>query len=191
MSGTSENRLLSELNDKEFRDAYVVEHVKTGLAYQIRALRQSRGWSQDEFAQRSRKTQSGVARLEDPEYGKFSLTTLLSLASAFDVALLVRFVRFSELLQRTRDLSPTELNVASFDDDPWLRWIEGVTLVAGDSSQYIDLTQEPRLGLSISSGDLPPYTAQAESVVPDSTPGFVITHRKEMTHHSAETQTIE
>ena len=191
MNGRFEERLLTELQNKEYRDSFVEGHLRTGPAYQIRALRNARHWSQEELGKRIDTSQSAVARLENPDYGKFSLTTLLRLASAFDVALLVRFVRFSDLLQRTRDLSPTELNVESFDNDSWLRWSKGVTLFAGDSSQYIDLTQDPRLGLSISSTNLPVYTAQPESVERDRILGVVSTFGTEMTRHSTETETTQ
>ncbi len=120
MSGKSEKRLLLELRDKEYRDGFVEGHVRTGLAYQIRALREARNWSQEELGKRLGTSQSVVARLENPDYGKFSLTTLLKLASTFDVALDVRFTGFGELLETTRDLSPAALNAPSFDDDKGL-----------------------------------------------------------------------
>lgn len=118
MNGTSRNRLLGELRDKEYRDAYVEGHVRAGLAFQIRALRESRNWSQAEVGRRAgNKLQSVIARLENPDYGKFSLSTLLELASAFDVGLLVRFVPFSELLNQVSDLSIETLAVPNFDAD--------------------------------------------------------------------------
>ena len=120
MSGKSEKRLLLELRDKDYRDGFVESHVRTGLAYQIRALRDARSWSQEELGKQLGTSQSVVARLENPDYGKFSLTTLLKLASTFDVALQVRFTDFGELLARTGDLSPAALNALSFDNDKGL-----------------------------------------------------------------------
>lgn len=117
LSGDLDEPLLSKLRNKEYRDGFIESHIRTGLAYQIRELREARGWSQTELALRSNKKQSVIARVENPDYGKFSLSTLLELASAFDVALLVRFVPFTELVERTQDLSPSGLNVASFKDD--------------------------------------------------------------------------
>ena len=43
-------------------------------------------------------TQNAISRLESLHYGKATLTTLKRLAAAFDVALVVRFVPFSELV---------------------------------------------------------------------------------------------
>ena len=135
MNGKFEERLLTELEDKEYRDAIVEGHIRTGAAYQIRALRTSRDWSQEELGKRGDILQSGIARLENPDYGKFSLTTLLKLASAFDVALLVQFVSFSELLDRSRDLSPEGLNAPSYADDPVLHR-KGQITSTDDSAQY-------------------------------------------------------
>jgi hypothetical protein len=42
--------------------------------------------------------QNAISRLERPDYGKATLTTLRRLAAAMDVALIVRFVPFSELV---------------------------------------------------------------------------------------------
>jgi transcriptional regulator with XRE-family HTH domain len=121
MSGSWTQTLLEELSDKGFRDAYTAEDIKIGIASQIRALREARGWSQSELGQHTGKPQSAISRLEDPDYGRLSLKTLKELASAFDVALLVRFVSFSELVAWNRDLSPQALAVPEFaqDDALW------------------------------------------------------------------------
>ncbi|MGH6899454.1 MAG: helix-turn-helix domain-containing protein [Geminicoccaceae bacterium] len=117
MNGVSKQDPAEELSSKEFRDAFVAEHLKTGVAYQIRALREKRGWSQAELGRRAGKPQSAISRLEDPDYGRLSLKTLLELAAAFDVALLVQFAAFSELLKRFSNLSPEALAVPDFAHD--------------------------------------------------------------------------
>lgn len=109
-------RLFEKLKSKSYREAYVAEHVRTGIAYQIRALRTQRGWSQKKLAEEMGKPQSVVSRLEDPDYGKVSVKTVLDGAAAFDVALLVQYVSFPEFLRRTRDVSPEALRVDSFDE---------------------------------------------------------------------------
>src|SRR3954462_6877822 len=98
-------KLLAKLQRKSYRTAYVAEHVRRGIAYQIRALRDQRGWKQGELSERLKKPQSVVCRLEDPSYGKVSVQTLLEVAASFDVALQVRFVPFSTFLAQTRDLT--------------------------------------------------------------------------------------
>lgn len=121
MNVTFENKLLDKLRNKEFRGAYVSAHVRAGVAHQIRALRNERNWSQEELGNRSGKPQSVISRLEDPDYGKLSVQTLLDLASAFDVALMVGFVAFSEMLEKIQDVSPERLAVPNFSSDVFER----------------------------------------------------------------------
>jgi transcriptional regulator with XRE-family HTH domain len=109
--------MLEDFADKEFRHAFVEENIKTGLALQIRSLREKAGLSQPALARTAGKTQSVISRLEDPNYGKFTIRTLLDLARAFDVALLVKFVPFSKLLGELKDLSPAALAVNNYDDE--------------------------------------------------------------------------
>jgi len=112
---TVTKNLLNKLLRKSYREAYVEENVRTGVAYQIRALREKRGWSQKKLAQVLSKPQSVVSRIEDPDYGKLSIQTLLEVASALDVALLVQYVAFPEFIERMEDVSPEGLNRPSFD----------------------------------------------------------------------------
>jgi transcriptional regulator with XRE-family HTH domain len=82
----------------EARAKLVDSHVSKTLAFQLRALRDAEEWSQAELAERADMPQTAVSRLESPKYGKATLTTLKRLAAVFDVALVVRFVPFSELI---------------------------------------------------------------------------------------------
>jgi hypothetical protein len=113
--------LMKKLQRPAYRQAYLSEHVRRGIAYQIRALRDQRGWNQGAFSKHLSKPQSVVCRLEDPSYGKVTIQTLLEIASVFDVALQVRFVPFSVFLQSTRDVSASSMEVAKFQDDVGLK----------------------------------------------------------------------
>ena len=121
MNGNSKNRLLADLQDEEARKAYVEGHVRAGIAYQIRAMRDSKGWSQKELGQRMgnapQAAQAAIARLENPDYGRFSVSTLLDMASAFDVALMVRFVSYSDLLRLVTDAAPDTLAPVDYMHD--------------------------------------------------------------------------
>jgi transcriptional regulator with XRE-family HTH domain len=104
------------------RKQFVESHLAKTIAYQIRATRDRLGWSQQQLAGEVGMNQNAISRLESPEYGKPTLTTLKRLASALDVALVVRFVPFSELVDwvtttpRTiSGLSTESLAVADFD----------------------------------------------------------------------------
>lgn len=117
MSVISRLKLLVKLRDKEYRDAYVEEKVTTSLPFQIRALREQREWSQAELGNHADMRQNAISRLEDAENGTPSISTLLRLARAFDVALLVKFVPFSKLLDEFKDLSSDALEVPSFEKE--------------------------------------------------------------------------
>lgn len=104
------------LHSKEFRDAYMFEHIKTGVAYQIRAIRDEHKWTQSRLGEEAKKPRNVISRLEDPNYGQFSFQTLREIASAFNVALLVKFVPFSKLLQEYEDVSSEALVAPSVHD---------------------------------------------------------------------------
>src|SRR5690348_2150962 len=108
-------RFADELTDKELRDAYLSAQTRTKLTSQIREVRNQRGWSQGDFARKLGKPQSNVSqRLENREYGQFTLNTLFEIAAAFDCGLVVEFVPYEDFLRRTHDLTPAHLRVASF-----------------------------------------------------------------------------
>ena len=113
--------MVESLKDKEYRVLFVSEEIDTGLPYQIRAMRQDRGWSQEELAARTGMKQATISRVESVDYGRYSLQTLKRLASAFDVALTVRFAPFSVLVDAFVDLSDNDLRISSFSDDVGLR----------------------------------------------------------------------
>jgi transcriptional regulator with XRE-family HTH domain len=113
----SREALVNLLKDKNFRDSFVTTRVDGGTAFQIRYMREKEGWTQQELARRLGTSQNSVFRLESPNYGRANLTTLKRLASVFDVALVVRFVRFSELVDHVTNLSTESVTVDSFDED--------------------------------------------------------------------------
>ncbi|MGD0883577.1 MAG: helix-turn-helix transcriptional regulator [Thermodesulfovibrionales bacterium] len=113
--------LTEKLRDKEYRDAFVSSHINNGLPFQIRALREQRVWTQEQVAKISNKKQETICRLENPNYGNYTLGTLKEIASAFDVALVVRFVPFGELIEWDINLSSDSLEVVSFDEDPYFQ----------------------------------------------------------------------
>lgn len=125
---------INRLKRKGFRDAFVRSHLTHGLAHQIRTLRIQRNWTQEELAQKlGLKTQSAVARLENPSYGRLSIATLLKLSSVFDVALSVRFVSYGKFLYEREDVSPAELSAESFEVE-MPRIIEALEIAAHPTS---------------------------------------------------------
>lgn len=139
-------KTLSKLNTKTKREAFVRAHIQNGLAHQIRLLRKERNWSQAQLAHKiGASNQSAVARLENPAYGRYSLSTILKLADAFDVAALVKFASFGKLLAETADLSPAALCVRSYDEEGEAReaTMQSVRLCTFDKVITIDLNTPP------------------------------------------------
>jgi transcriptional regulator with XRE-family HTH domain len=124
-------KLLEKLQRKAYRHAYLAQHVRRGIAYQIRAMRDQRKWKQGTFAQALGKPQSVVSRLEDPDYGKVTLQTLLEVANVFDVALEVRFVSYSTFICNTRDVSIPSMCVPEFKSDLGLLGLSPISVRGG------------------------------------------------------------
>jgi transcriptional regulator with XRE-family HTH domain len=114
---TKRGRLWARFQSKLYRDAFVESHLSTNIAAQIYSMRAARKWTQEELAAVARMAQARISVMEDPSYRRFTLSTLKRLASAFDVALVVRFVPFSQLLEWSTSLTPERLAVPSYDGD--------------------------------------------------------------------------
>lgn len=105
------SRLLSlkRLTDKRVRAALVDSHLRNGIAFQIRSMRRGSNWTQEDLAREAGTKPTQITRIENPSYGSHTVATLRRIAAAFDVALVVRFVPFSELLRwdaGPRNLAP-------------------------------------------------------------------------------------
>jgi transcriptional regulator with XRE-family HTH domain len=99
--------------------------VQQGLAFQIKELRISRGLTQAQLAKAlGVKSQSAVARLESPGYGRLTVSTLLKIAALFDIAFVTKFVPYSRFLCEVEDVSPRALSVLSFESEDAVGLIE-------------------------------------------------------------------
>ena len=143
-------KIIEDLRNKEYRDAFVAEHINTGIPFQIRALREQkgRGWSQKGLGIRTRMAQETISRIEDPNYGKLTLKTLKRLASVFDIGLMVRFVPFGELVKWELSLTSESLEASSFDKDPYFEATgeeiasSSKETITADHEQYIAMIGE-------------------------------------------------
>jgi len=100
-------------DNRGFRTVYMAHHAKGFLADQIRVLRGNR--SQRAFGELIGKPQSVVSRLENEEYGKLTLQTLLDIAEKLDIALEVRFVDYPTFIRGLRDPSKNQVP-AGYDE---------------------------------------------------------------------------
>ena len=117
---SEKSQWVEELHEKATRDAFVSSQMSIPLAFQILALREQRGMTQKQLADKAGMLQPRIAAMERPSGSEPNLRTLKRLASAFDVALIVRFAPFSELVEWAERFSPDTFIVPSFDNDPGL-----------------------------------------------------------------------
>jgi len=135
MSLVSKEGLLERVrNGKESRMRLVASNLSKGIAYQIRATRAKRGWKQSDLAAATEISQNNLSRLESEDYGKQTITSLRRIAEAMDVALIVRFVPFSQYIDwlsgtpyLDKGLRPSALAVPSFDDEEECGELEATT----------------------------------------------------------------
>jgi len=103
------------LRDGAYRHAYVSKLIGDKLAVQIYSMRISRRWTQADLAQKTGMKQSRISRLEG-SCDHVSLNTLRRIAKVFDVALVVKFVPFRELVREIATES-IDKEIPSFDSD--------------------------------------------------------------------------
>lgn len=113
----SQSPLAAQLANKEYRDAFVASQIRIGLPMQCRALRESRDWTQPRLAELAGMSQPRISEIERPGERNLNLDTLLRLASAFDVAVQVRFVPFSHLVDDDDTLDLSDFYVPPFEED--------------------------------------------------------------------------
>ena len=112
---TISKKSISRLSNKEYRDFFVESRVRNFIAYQIKALREQRELSQSEFGDLlGGKPQSAISRLEDPDYGRMTISTLLEIAAACDAALIVRIADYPDFLVSMSNVSPEALRVEAY-----------------------------------------------------------------------------
>lgn len=105
------------MRDKEYRHGLVNAQIEVDLPLQLRAIRKQQDLKQPQLADRAGMKQSRISKMEKPGGAHFTLETLKRLAKALDVALIVRFAPFSELVRWSEGFDPDSFSVPKFEDD--------------------------------------------------------------------------
>lgn len=136
---SSKEKLLHDLENREYRQGFVEAHAKDTVAFQLRAPRQGAGWEQRDVARKlgNEKLQPMISRYENPDYGRYSIATLLELAKVFDVALVVRFAPFSELAEWDLNSKPESVCPPSYLKDTRLKELAASLRFGGSNKPYI------------------------------------------------------
>jgi transcriptional regulator with XRE-family HTH domain len=123
---------------KEYREAFIDAEFSVGIPFQIRALREQRKWNQEQLANAAGMRQPRISAMEKAGYGALTLKTLKSLASAFDVGLVVKFASFGEMVEWADSFSPDTFRVPSALDDPALSAVsQGTERTAAIASSVV------------------------------------------------------
>lgn len=121
MDEARRKELLEEFQDKEARTEYADEFLDASVALQIKTLRQSRDWTQQQLAELAGMKQSRISTMEKVDYASWSIKTLRRLARAFDLPLVVRFESWGNLFEDIIRLNRSSLERPTFENDPVFR----------------------------------------------------------------------
>ena len=155
---TRRRQIVASLQDKDYRDAFVAAEISTTVPFQIREMRNDRGWTQAQLADQTGQDQPTMCKFENPDYAQFSITSLKRLAAAFDVALIVKFVPFSELVDQAVSKAP--LIVPDYANDARLH-------VTGDQNIVTAATAQFEYEIVISNSILDNYGGETFDVIID------------------------
>jgi len=160
---------------KQSREDFVASHVDKAIAFQIRAMRERYEMNQTELGELVGMNQNAISRLESQKRGRPTITTLKRLAAAFDVALVVRFVPYSQLVSWVsgmpfvdHGLTPAALAVPNFaaeENNGAFGWLLGRAKALGDSAviggkpKAEVLNIRPHTRMAVSSGFQEPIVA--------------------------------
>jgi transcriptional regulator with XRE-family HTH domain len=112
------------LDIHDMRHELMATYINVTVALQIRAMREARGWSQDQLAKELGTSQAVISGLEQVRWKHWpQLSTLLDVAKVFDVALLARFCPWTQLIEDFMR-SPGERKGLSYETIAVSNWEE-------------------------------------------------------------------
>lgn len=106
-----------KLMDKDARYQWLGKMVAETVASQVLDMRTKRGWTQKQLAKHSGLSTLTIHRIENKK--NTSVGALIAIAAAFDVALMVSFVSWSEMLSLVVRISRGGIDVTPlpFDEE--------------------------------------------------------------------------
>lgn len=107
--------LWERFSKKAYREAFAEARLREAVAAQVYFIRESRKLTQGDLADMTDTKQPAISRIENGS-GGLNIGTLQKIAKAFDVALSVKFVPYSELADELVS-GRIESYVAPFEDD--------------------------------------------------------------------------
>jgi transcriptional regulator with XRE-family HTH domain len=111
------NRLKNNFAEKEYAHSYMESHAVSHLAAQIHALRNQRGWSQEQLSAHSGIAQERISKIESADFDSLTMKTLHKFSRAFDVNLHIAFDSFSHGILDVANLNSEQLEVKSREED--------------------------------------------------------------------------
>jgi transcriptional regulator with XRE-family HTH domain len=117
--------LAAKFTDKAYRDAFVAEQIFSRLPMKMRCIREAQDLTQRQLGDLAGMKQTWVSKLEDPNYGKLTIATILKVASALDVGVQIDFVPYSKVLSDAVYRTSGSFVVPKFADDPGIAGMSG------------------------------------------------------------------
>lgn len=117
MSGFREG-LIQAFRNRQYRESYATEHLNSTIAAQMVAIREQRGLTQTGMADLLGTKQSGIARIEDENHGRWNIKTLREYFFQLGCRLRVTAEPFGTLIDEVDSISRKNLERVSFEDDP-------------------------------------------------------------------------
>ena len=112
------SKMISKLiKGRDTRESYIRSKLSVLLPAQIRSLRLRREMKQAKLGIEAQMKQGRISILERIGEVSFSIETLIKLAAAFRVGLMVKFVPMSEMLAWENSFMPDEFDVVPVEKD--------------------------------------------------------------------------
>lgn len=104
------SQMFKKFKEKRYRDAFLASQIRRMIPKQVRAIREAQEMTQQQLADAAGTTQTVISRIEKGSgSGNLTIKSLLNLASALDVALVIRFEPIDRFIGWTEHLSSEDI----------------------------------------------------------------------------------